>query len=116
MTVKDTVNIVDEENFASVTPVRYHVWQIQTPQVFQVPLIMKAYDKLILEKKQLQDKGVHITDDSMAVETLLHLPVKLIEGSYRNIKVTTPEDLEIAKAFLNRRLKKETENLDEKFV
>lgn len=116
MPVKDTVKIVDEENFAADTPDRNYVWQIQTPQVFQVPLIMKAYERLMLEKKQLQDKGVHITDDAMVVETLLHLPVKLIEGSYQNIKVTTPEDMEIAKAFLNRRLKKEAENLDGKFV
>ena len=41
-----------------------------------------------------------VTDDAMAVEKTMEVPVKLFEGSYRNIKITTPEDLEIARVFL----------------
>ena len=44
---------------------------------------------------------VQITDDAMVVETMLQTPVKLYEGSYNNIKITTPEDLVIAESFLH---------------
>ena len=42
---------------------------------------------------------INVTDDAMVVETMLHRPVKLIRGSYENIKITTPEDLKIAEIF-----------------
>ena len=45
----------------------------------------------------------NITDDAMVVEQMMKVPVKLYEGSYENIKITTPEDLEIAKVFLAKR-------------
>ena len=43
-----------------------------------------------------------ITDDAMVVETMLGRKVKMIPGAYENIKITTPEDMEVAKVFLNR--------------
>ncbi len=100
MPVKDTIKIADEEGFIETTPKRELVWMIQTPQVFEYELIKKAY--LILEKDEysLLQKGISITDDAMVVENLLGEKVKLTEGSYQNIKITTPEDLAIAEGFL----------------
>ena len=100
MPVKDTIKISDEEGCIASTPKRELVWMIQTPQVFDFELIKKAY--LILEKDEysLHKKGISITDDAMVVEMLLGEKVKLVEGSYQNIKITTPEDLAIAEGFL----------------
>ncbi len=95
MPVKDTIKLVDETCFAIRTPDRRRVWQVQTPQVFEYQLIKGAYEKLMKEEPE------GITDDAMVVETMLGYKVKLVEGSYRNIKITTPEDLEIAAVFCN---------------
>lgn len=103
MPVKDTIKIADRDGFAAQTPDRSLVWQIQTPQVFESSLILEAYDRLQQEKERLAADGIRITDDAMVVETLMGLPVKLVEGSYENIKITTPEDLLTAEAFLDRR-------------
>ena len=97
MPVKDTIKIVDENKFAKMTPNRETIWQIQTPQVFDIKLAKEAYGRLIEEEDELKEKGIRITDDAMVVETLLQHPVKLVEGSYENIKITTPEDLNIAR-------------------
>ncbi len=88
MPVKDTIKVVDEQNVVIETPARSHVWQIQTPQVFSYPLLREAYDKLFAGG-DLKD----ITDDAMVVERMLGHPVRLFEGSYRNVKITTPDDL-----------------------
>lgn len=100
MPVKDTVKISDEAGFVESTPSRARVWQIQTPQVFEAELISDVYERLLKEEVQLLAEGVAVTDDAMVVEYFTKLPVKLVEGSYRNIKITTPEDLEIAKVFM----------------
>lgn len=100
MPVKDTVKIVDDALFARQTPNRETVWQVQTPQVFTISLAKEAYALLMEKEKELKEKGVRITDDAMVVETLLSHPVKLVEGAYENIKITTPEDLDIAASFL----------------
>lgn len=100
MPVKDTIKIADGDGFAVQTPDRSLVWQIQTPQVFESSLILEAYEKLMSEKERLAGEGIRITDDAMVVETLMGLPVKLVEGAYENIKITTPEDLLAAEAFL----------------
>ncbi len=102
MPVKDTIKIVDEQGFAASTPKRSLVWQIQTPQCFLYSVIMPAYDKLIAEEEALLAQGVAITDDAMVVELLTGNQVKLVEGSYENIKITTPEDLMIADSFLKK--------------
>ena len=93
MPVKDTIKIADDAGFAEQTPDRRKVWQIQTPQTFEYQLIKGAYEKL------LEDEPEGITDDAMVVETMTDHKVKLVEGSYRNIKITTPEDLDIATIF-----------------
>lgn len=93
MPVKDTIKIADDEGFAKETPNRSHVWMVQTPQVFETFLIKGAYS-LLMEQEIIQ-----VTDDAMVVETMLQRKVKLVEGSYENIKITTPEDLKVAEIF-----------------
>lgn len=100
MPVKDTIKIADEKGFVASTPDRSQIWQIQTPQVFKRQLIAAAYDKLLEEEKKLITEGVKVTDDAMVVEYFMSVPVKLVQGSYQNIKITTPEDLKIAEAFV----------------
>mgnify|MGYP004626627723 FL=1 len=94
MPVKDTIKITTEDGFSKETPERKHVWMIQTPQCFSYSLIFDAYQKM------LQNEDATITDDAMVLEKVKGLPVKMVEGSYRNIKITTPEDLLVAEAYL----------------
>lgn len=96
MPVKDTIKIVNEEGFAEQTPQREKVWQIQTPQTFSYPLILNAYRKILKERPE------GITDDSMAVEYGNFTKVRILQGSYENIKITTPEDMKIAEMFLKK--------------
>ena len=96
MPVKDTVKIVDDNNIVSQTPERKYVWIVQTPQVFDTELIKRAYRLLEKEGESA------VTDDAMVVETMLGESVKLYEGSYENIKITTPEDLKVAEAFVGK--------------
>lgn len=100
MPVKDTIKISDDSGFAVDTPNRNSVWQIQTPQIFSFSLIKSVYEELILKEEDLKEKGIVVTDDAMVVELFSEKRVKLVEGSYDNIKLTTPEDLKIAEAFL----------------
>ena len=93
MPVKDTIKIADDEGFAKETPNRSRVWMVQTPQVFETFLVKGAYS-LLMEQEIIQ-----VTDDAMVVETMLQRKVKLVEGSYENIKITTPEDLKVAEIF-----------------
>lgn len=102
MPVKDTIKIVDGKGYASQTPDRNSLWQVQTPQVFDTPLIIEAYERLMQKKEELAAREIRITDDAMVVETLMKHPVRLVVGSYENIKITTPEDLAVAEAFLSR--------------
>lgn len=102
MPVKDTIKIADGDKNIADTPNRNLVWMVQTPQVFDSSLIKDAYQNLILKEEQLLEQGVSITDDAMVVERLSGQKVKLVEGSYENIKITTPEDILLAECFLNR--------------
>lgn len=101
MPVKDTIKIADEEGCTASTPDRSRLWQIQTPQAFSYGLVRRAYDEVMADES-LQ---VGITDDAMVVESRTNQKVKLIEGSYENLKVTTPEDIVVAEALLERRSK-----------
>ena len=78
----------------------------QTPQVFDAGLIRRAYETLEKEEAELLARGVEITDDAMIVELLSGQEVYLVEGSYENIKVTTPDDLEYAGWLLAKKLEK----------
>lgn len=88
MPSKDTVKIADEEGFVQDTPERSRVWTIQTPQAFSYKLIRRA-NELLRESGGMRG----VTDDAMIVERSGLARVRLVEGSYANIKITTPEDL-----------------------
>lgn len=96
MPVKDTIKISDDAGFAESTPDRSRLWTIQTPQAFSYPLVKAAYDRLF--ENEENQRG--ITDDAMVVETMTTQKVRLVHGSYKNMKVTTPEDMAVAEVFL----------------
>lgn len=100
MPVKDTIKIADQDQYAVRTPDRAYVWQVQTPQVFEAKLVCDAYEKMI------QSGWEKATDDAMVVEQMTAHPVRLVLGSYENIKITTPEDLEIARVFIKKNCEK----------
>ncbi|WP_251208999.1 2-C-methyl-D-erythritol 4-phosphate cytidylyltransferase [Acetatifactor aquisgranensis] len=100
MPVKDTIKIADREGFVAQTPDRSLVWAVQTPQVFETSLITEAYRKLF-ERLAASGNGFAVTDDAMVLETMLKIPVKLVEASYGNIKITTPEDIRTAESILS---------------
>lgn len=89
--VKDTVKIAGDGMFISGTPDRSTLWAAQTPQVFRFDIIARAYEL-----------KVEATDDASLVERL-GVRVRLYQGSYDNIKVTTPGDLALAELILKRR-------------
>jgi 2-C-methyl-D-erythritol 4-phosphate cytidylyltransferase len=89
--VKDTIKEVDAGRVVG-TPARRRLWQAQTPQAFPFRIIREAHESAWRE-------GFQGTDDASLVERL-GWPVAMIEGDYRNIKITTPEDLVLAQAFL----------------
>ncbi|WP_312447270.1 2-C-methyl-D-erythritol 4-phosphate cytidylyltransferase [Lacrimispora sp.] len=99
MPVKDTIKISDINDFAAMTPDRNRLWLIQTPQAFEYELVLRAYEKL-MSSEQYQGG---VTDDAMVVETMTQEKVKLIRGDYTNIKITTPEDMEIAGVLIKRK-------------
>ena len=100
MPVKDTIKIVDDENYVTDTPERRYVWQVQTPQCFSFPIIYEAYSSVLRDEEEGWTLP-KITDDAMVLEYATDHEVKMVEADYRNIKITTPEDLIIASAFLN---------------
>ena len=83
--VKDTIKLSDKDGIVKETLQRNHLWAVQTPQVFKFDIINQAY-------KQVDQE---VTDDASLVEKFRG-QVKLYPGSYRNIKITTPEDLALA--------------------
>ena len=97
MPSKDTIKLADEDGFVKETPDRKSAWIIQTPQIFSYSLIRNAHESI--RRKDMSS----ITDDAMVVEQETGVKVALAEGSYQNIKITTPEGLLIAEAFLNLR-------------
>lgn len=101
MPVKDTIKLSDTLGFVEKTLPRERLWNIQTPQAFAYDLIRRAHE--------LRAEGLleaQITDDAMLIEYTEQIPVKLIEGSYENIKITTPEDLLYAELIWRQRREK----------
>lgn len=94
--LKDTIKEAKGE-IIKKTLRRESLWTIQTPQVFPYRNILKAYESAMKD-------GFYSTDDSALIERYGGR-VKIIMGSYRNIKITTPEDMIIAEYFLSRSLK-----------
>jgi len=103
--VKDTIKVVDQNGLITSTPIRNTLWSAQTPQAFKYTEIQKAYQLLYkIENKQEQE----ITDDAMVYETFLKQHVKMLMGDYRNIKITTPEDLQLAEVLMEALLYEKT--------
>ena len=92
--VKDTIKIVNENNEVVDTPNRNTLWITQTPQCFKATMIKEAYQKMMALNAE------NITDDAMVMEQFGHAKVKFVEGDYKNIKVTTPEDISVVENFL----------------
>jgi len=89
--VKSTIKRVNKENLlVEETLNRNELWEVQTPQVFKREILVKAHENA---------QGIAATDDAMLVEQL-GIKVEILEGSYKNIKITTQEDLKIARVFL----------------
>jgi len=97
--LKDTVKIVDTRGLVVSTPDRSSLCAVQTPQIFEINVLRKGYDFL-------KEHPVAVTDDASLVEASGH-PVAVAEGSYENIKVTTPEDLLLAEKILEKQSRSE---------
>ena len=91
--VKDTIKLTDENCFITQTPKRERLWAVQTPQVFRKPLLEEAH-------QTAQAHQLTGTDDAALVEQL-GFRVKLVMGSYANLKITTPVDLRVAEVLLS---------------
>ena len=89
----DTIKQADERNVAVATPARASLRAIQTPQGFHTALILQAHEKAAAD-------GYVGTDDASLLE-YCGLPVQLVEGHRRNLKMTTPEDMIMAEALLS---------------
>ncbi len=95
--VKPTIKRVHPQNMnVEATLDRRLLWEVQTPQVFKRDILVKAHKEI---------KDTQATDDAVLVEAL-GKKVKMVEGEYRNIKITTAEDLLTADAFLKEICKK----------
>ena len=92
--VKDTLKRA-VDGVVVETPDRAQLFAVQTPQVFEHGLILGALEKAV-------EDGAELTDDCAAVERI-GMPVCLTEGSYENLKLTTPEDIAVAESILERR-------------
>ena len=89
----------NKEGYIIDTPNRSELWITQTPQSFKTDLVKMAYKKM----KEELEKGnttLNITDDAMVVEEFTTNQVRFVQGDYKNIKVTTPEDIDIAELFI----------------
>lgn len=88
--VTDTIKVVKEDNNVESTPIRNLLWAAQTPQCFHKDILIKGYERAIID-------GFIGTDDSSIVERIGY-DVKMVMGSYENIKITTPEDIILAES------------------
>ena len=93
--VKDTVKQVDKNKLITKTVRRDDKCLIQTPQGFKTDEILSAHI-------YARDNGIEATDDCAAAE-LLNIPIRVIEGSSQNFKITTPDDMFLAEAIVKRR-------------
>lgn len=93
--VKDTVKVVDKNGFVISTPDRSTLFAVQTPQIFKFNLYKSALEKATAD-------GREFTDDCQLLE-YVEQKVKMVVGSYENIKITTPEDIAVAEGILSKR-------------
>jgi 2-C-methyl-D-erythritol 4-phosphate cytidylyltransferase len=90
----DTIKRVDTSGLVSQTVDREGLWRVQTPQVFRYELLKDAFKKANFEKFYGTDEGTLIEH--------LGKPVKVVEGSEQNIKITRPEDLRLSEIFISK--------------
>ena len=90
--VKDTIKIADKDKMVVSTPDRDSLWSVQTPQAFLLDEILKMHIRA-------KDLDINFTDDASLTE-YYGQPVKIVEGSYTNIKITTAEDILIGESIL----------------
>lgn len=100
--VKSTIKLCDASQLVINTLDRSHLWEIQTPQVIRFNLLQEGI-KLAL------DLNLSVTDDVSLIE-LLGKPVKVVEGSYANIKITTPEDIILINQLIERNVLLQTQD------
>jgi 2-C-methyl-D-erythritol 4-phosphate cytidylyltransferase len=91
--VKDTIKTVAADGQITSTPDRRSLWAVQTPQAFRLSRLLEAHERA-------QAEGFMGTDDAMLIERIGGT-VHVVEGDYRNIKLTTPDDLQWAEWLLN---------------
>ncbi|MGZ3632746.1 MAG: 2-C-methyl-D-erythritol 4-phosphate cytidylyltransferase [Parachlamydiaceae bacterium] len=92
--VKSTIKESNRLNQVTQTLDRSLLWEIQTPQIIRYPLLKQGFD-------YATKHNITVTDDASLAE-LIGAPVQLVTGAYQNIKITTPEDLLIAEAYMTR--------------
>jgi 2-C-methyl-D-erythritol 4-phosphate cytidylyltransferase len=95
VTPKDTIKIRGNDGFSIETPDRNTLFAVQTPQCFKYKMIKDCHEKI-------RKANITVTDDTMAFE-MFYSKVFLYEGDYKNIKITTPEDLILAEGFVNKK-------------
>lgn len=96
---KDTIKVKNKDGFSESTLNREALFSVQTPQCFKYDIIYKCHKKINMEESASGEEISGITDDTSVIERYGY-PVYLYEGSYTNIKITTPEDILIAEKFL----------------
>ena len=92
--VHDTIKRVDASGLVSQTVERENLWRVQTPQAFQYKILNEAF-------KKANSENFYGTDEGTLIEHL-GAPVKVIEGSEKNIKITRPEDLELSETYISK--------------
>jgi len=95
--VKDTIKLATDKDTVEGTVPRERLWAAQTPQVFSYATLLEAH-------RLAQADGFEATDDAALVERYQSTPIALIESSYENLKITTPDDLEVAARIAERLL------------
>lgn len=93
--VKDTIKVVSRTGIVETTPDRESLWAVQTPQAFRLSLLREAHQQAFRQQKRA-------TDCAALVEWLGY-PVKIMSGSYENIKITTPDDIWLGEEIMRRR-------------
>ena len=92
--VHDTIKRVDASGLVSQTVERENLWRVQTPQAFQYKILNEAF-------KKANSENFYGTDEGTLIEHL-GAPIKVIEGSEKNIKITQPEDLELSETYISK--------------
>ncbi|MCG1023912.1 2-C-methyl-D-erythritol 4-phosphate cytidylyltransferase [Sutcliffiella horikoshii] len=92
--VKDTIKRVSKAGVVEQTVERSSLWSIQTPQAFRYGILKEAHDKAKTEN--------YLGTDEASLVERINVPVHIVQGEYENFKLTTPEDLILAKAFLQK--------------